>query len=208
MPLMSGGQAVVRALRAEGVEVVFGLPGVQIMHIYDGFFDTPDVRLITVRHEQAAAFMADGYARTTGKPGVALVVPGPGAYNAGAGMATAYAAYPHPEATPVSLNPTGRRNGVGDLSLDAPDDPGQGVLVDDVSWDGTRLASQAESDNRLIYATPELTQDLHLSGVATVKIRVAANREAANLSVWLVSLPITEGGAITDNLIFDFLPSF
>ena len=92
MPMMSGGQAVVRALQAEGVEVVFGLPGVQIMDIYDGFVDSPEVRLITVRHEQTAAFMADGYARTTGKPGVALVVPGPGAYNAGAGLATAYAA--------------------------------------------------------------------------------------------------------------------
>ena len=92
MPIMTGGQAVVRALQAEGVEVVFGLPGVQIMHIYDGFVDSPEVRLITVRHEQTATFMADGYARTTGRPGVALVVPGPGAYNAGAGMATAYAA--------------------------------------------------------------------------------------------------------------------
>ncbi|MFQ5875319.1 MAG: thiamine pyrophosphate-binding protein [Dehalococcoidia bacterium] len=83
MPLMTGGHAVVEALRAEGVEVVFALPGNQIMHVYDGFVDTPDVRLITVRHEQTAAFMADGYARTTGKPGVALVVPGPGAFNAG-----------------------------------------------------------------------------------------------------------------------------
>ena len=92
MAVMTGGQAVVRALRAEGVDVVFGLPGVQIMHIYDGFFDTGEVRIITVRHEQTATFMADGYARTTGKPGVALVVPGPGTYNAGAGMATAYAA--------------------------------------------------------------------------------------------------------------------
>ncbi len=60
---------------------------------------------------------------------------------------------------------------------------------------------RGESDHRLLYVTPELTQDLHLSGVATVSIRVAANREAANLSVWLVSLPIVEGGAITDNLI-------
>ena len=49
MPLMTGGQAVTRALRAEGVEVVFGLPGVQIMHIYDAFFDTREVRLITTR---------------------------------------------------------------------------------------------------------------------------------------------------------------
>jgi acetolactate synthase-1/2/3 large subunit len=89
---MTGGQAVVRALRAEGVDVVFGVPGVQIMHIYDGFFNDPDIRVITCRHEQTTAYMADGYARTTGKVGVALVVPGPGAYNAGAAMSTAYAA--------------------------------------------------------------------------------------------------------------------
>ncbi len=92
MPMMTGGQAVVRALKAEGVEVVFGLPGAQIMHIYDGFYNNPEIRLITCRHEQGTAYMADGYARSTGKVGVALVVPGPGAYNAGAAMATAYAA--------------------------------------------------------------------------------------------------------------------
>ena len=92
MSIMTGGQAVVRALKAEGVEVVFGLPGAQIMHIYDGFYNNPEVRLITCRHEQGTAYMADGYARSTGKVGVALVVPGPGAYNAGAAMATAYAA--------------------------------------------------------------------------------------------------------------------
>lgn len=92
MPQMTGGHAVVRALKAEGVDVVFGLPGVQIMHIYDGFFDDPDIRVITCRHEQTTVYMADGYARSTGKIGVALVVPGPGAYNAGAAMATAYAA--------------------------------------------------------------------------------------------------------------------
>ncbi|MFC1935368.1 thiamine pyrophosphate-dependent enzyme [Chloroflexota bacterium] len=92
MPKMTGGHAVVRALKAEGVEIVFGLPGVQIMHIYDGFFDNPDIRLITCRHEQSTVYMADGYARSTGKIGVALVVPGPGLYNTGAAMATTYAA--------------------------------------------------------------------------------------------------------------------
>ena len=91
MPVMTGGQSVVRALQREGVEVVFGVPGAQIMRIYDGLFDARDIRVITVRHEQAAGFMADGYARTMGKPGVAMVVPGPGAYNVGAALATAYA---------------------------------------------------------------------------------------------------------------------
>ena len=92
MPRMTGGEAVVRALAAEGVEVVFGLPGVQIMHIYDAFYNNPDIRVISCRHEQTTAYMADGYARSTGKVGVALVVPGPGAYNAAAGMSDAYAA--------------------------------------------------------------------------------------------------------------------
>ncbi|PKB65735.1 MAG: hypothetical protein BZY82_07515 [SAR202 cluster bacterium Io17-Chloro-G3] len=92
MPYMSGSQAVIQALRGEGIEVVFGLPGIQIMQIYDALFDVPTMRLITVRHEQTAVYMADGYARSTGKVGVGLVVPGPGVYNAGAALTTAYAA--------------------------------------------------------------------------------------------------------------------
>ncbi|MGE3538431.1 MAG: thiamine pyrophosphate-binding protein [Candidatus Tectimicrobiota bacterium] len=92
MARMSGGEATVQALRHEGVEVVFALPGVQIMGIYDAFYAQPDIRLLTVRHEQTTAYMADGYARVTGKPGVALVVPGPGVQNASAALGTAYSA--------------------------------------------------------------------------------------------------------------------
>jgi acetolactate synthase-1/2/3 large subunit len=92
MAQMTGGEAVIQALRHEGVEVVFGLPGVQIMHIYDAFYGQPEVRIVTVRHEQTTAYMADGYARVTGRPGVALVVPGPGVQNASAALGTAYAA--------------------------------------------------------------------------------------------------------------------
>jgi acetolactate synthase-1/2/3 large subunit len=92
MARMTGGDAVVQALQHEGVEVVFGLPGVQIMHLYDAFHGQEDIRLITVRHEQTTAYMADGYARISGKPGVALVVPGPGVQNASAALGTAYAA--------------------------------------------------------------------------------------------------------------------
>jgi acetolactate synthase-1/2/3 large subunit len=91
MAQMTGGQAVVQALHREGVQVVFGLPGVQIMGIYDAFYGQSDVQLITVRHEQTTTYMADGYARVTGKPGVGLVVPGPGIQNASAGLGTAYA---------------------------------------------------------------------------------------------------------------------
>ncbi|MYC28523.1 MAG: thiamine pyrophosphate-binding protein [Chloroflexi bacterium] len=91
MANLTGAQALIQSLAREGVEVVFGLPGVQIMEIYDALFEQPGIRLITVRHEQSAGYMADGYARTTGRVGVALVVPGPGALNASAAIGTAYA---------------------------------------------------------------------------------------------------------------------
>ena len=91
MAEMTGAQALVRSLAREGVEVVFALPGVQIMHIFDALYDEPSIRLVLTRHEQTAAYMADGYARTTGKPGVCLVVPGPGALNTTAALGTAFA---------------------------------------------------------------------------------------------------------------------
>ena len=91
MPEMSGAQALVGSLARNGVEVVFALPGVQIMDAFDAFYHEPGIRLILARHEQGVAYMADGYARTTGKPGVGLVVPGPGALNTTAALGTAYA---------------------------------------------------------------------------------------------------------------------
>jgi len=90
MTKLSGGEALVKSLVREGVEVVFGLPGVQMYGIIAALRDEPSIRFIVTRHEQATTYMADGYARTTGKPGVALVVPGPGIYNAGGGLSTAF----------------------------------------------------------------------------------------------------------------------
>ena len=91
MAVMTGGEALVGSLAREGVELIFGLPGVQIMDAFDALQREPAIRLVTVRHEQATTYMADGYARSTGKVGVGLVVPGPGALNAAAGLGTAYA---------------------------------------------------------------------------------------------------------------------
>ena len=92
MPQMSGAQALAYQLRSEGVDTVFTLPGVQIMAAFDALHEVrEDVRLIHTRHEQATTYMADGYAKVTGKVGVAMVVPGPGALNATAGLGTAYA---------------------------------------------------------------------------------------------------------------------
>ena len=70
---------------------IFGIPGIQTYGIVAGLRDEPGIRLISTRHEQAATYTADGYARASGKPGVALVVPGVGLYNAASGLATAYA---------------------------------------------------------------------------------------------------------------------
>jgi acetolactate synthase-1/2/3 large subunit len=92
MPTMTGGQALMRSLYLEGVRVIFGLPGVQLYHALDALNDVPGIRLITTRHEQATAYMADGYSRAGGGIGTALVVPGPGLLNATAAMNTAYAA--------------------------------------------------------------------------------------------------------------------
>src|SRR5262249_26106003 len=79
---MTGGQTVVATLRAHDVHVVFGMPGVHNLALYDALCDAPDIRHVVVRHEQAAGFAADGYARATGRPGVAITTAGPGATNA------------------------------------------------------------------------------------------------------------------------------
>ncbi|HEX2185537.1 MAG TPA: thiamine pyrophosphate-binding protein, partial [Chloroflexota bacterium] len=92
MDWMTGGEALVQSLVREGVRVVFGVPGVQLYGALAALRDEPRIRFITARHEQATSYMADGYARTSGEPGVALVVPGPGLLNATAGLSTAYAA--------------------------------------------------------------------------------------------------------------------
>ena len=90
MGKLSGGEALAKSLASEGVEVVFGVPGIQVYGIVAGIRDEPGIRMVTTRHEQATTYMADGYARVSGEPGVALVVPGVGLYNAASGLATAY----------------------------------------------------------------------------------------------------------------------
>ena len=90
MAKMSGGAALAKSLVNEGVEVVFGIAGIQIYGLVAGLRDEPSIRMISTRHEQATTYMADGYARASGKPGVAMVVPGVGLYNAASGLTNAY----------------------------------------------------------------------------------------------------------------------
>ena len=87
---LTGADIFVRSLQEEGVEYIFGYPGGAVLHIYDALYRQEDVQHILVRHEQAATHAADGYARSTGRPGVVIVTSGPGATNAVTGIATAY----------------------------------------------------------------------------------------------------------------------
>lgn len=88
--LLSGGDMLVRALHESGVEYIYGYPGGSLLHVYDAVYKQSAVKHVLVRHEQAAAHMADGYARATGKPGVVMVTSGPGATNTITGIATAF----------------------------------------------------------------------------------------------------------------------
>ena len=88
--ILSGAEILCRALKAEGVEYVFGYPGGAVLVIYDEIYKQESFSHILVRHEQAAVHAADAYSRSTGKPGVALVTSGPGVTNAVTGIATAY----------------------------------------------------------------------------------------------------------------------
>jgi acetolactate synthase I/II/III large subunit len=89
---MTGGQALVQSLKIEGIQTLFALPGIQLDFAFDALWEERDYfRIHHTRHEQATAYMADGFARTTGQIGTCFVVPGPGLLNAAAGLSTAYA---------------------------------------------------------------------------------------------------------------------
>ncbi len=87
---MSGAEIIIESLKREGVEYIFGYPGGVVLGIFDLLHDDKDIKLILTRHEQGAVHAADGYSRSTGKPGVVLVTSGPGATNTVTGIATAY----------------------------------------------------------------------------------------------------------------------
>ena len=91
MAQLKGGQAVIETLRAQGVDTIFGIISTHMMEVYDALYDHRDaIRFISARHEHAAALMADGYSRVSGKPGVCFTSTGPGAANSMGGMGEAY----------------------------------------------------------------------------------------------------------------------
>ncbi len=116
---------------------------------------------------------------------------------------THYLDYPNPDASPVKLYLGKGAPTFGRLSPDKIKKQGKETLVDDYNFSGEELAKSLTSKNRLLYLSSVLTEDLHISGIPTVTINLASSKPAANLSVWLVSLPWNQeiGSKITDNII-------
>jgi X-Pro dipeptidyl-peptidase len=106
---------------------------------------------------------------------------------------TPYPDYPNPDASPVTLHLTAGGIQEGGLSTSPVAGQGHEALVDNFSFSGATLARAEWTNHRLLYTTPELREAVHLSGTARITIRVASSKPAANLSVWLVSLPWLEG---------------
>ncbi|MDO5712506.1 MAG: thiamine pyrophosphate-binding protein, partial [Micrococcales bacterium] len=136
---MTGGQAVVAALAAQGVEVVFGIPGTHNLEIYRHLGDV-GLRHVGSRHEQGAGYAADGYARTTGLPGVAIVTSGPALLNAAAAVGQAYS-----DSVPILVISPGlplRHPGLGNGILHEAKD--QGAAMAAIAAASIRVTTVAE----------------------------------------------------------------
>ena len=116
---------------------------------------------------------------------------------------TPYANYPNPEAKNVTLYLSKGAPKTGGLSFEKQNNQGKETLIDNYSFSGETLAQAEYTDHRLLFVTPPLKENIHLSGISTIKIKLASSKPAANLSVWMVSLPWTESrnSKITDNII-------
>jgi len=116
---------------------------------------------------------------------------------------TAYLDYPNPEAKPVTLFLTEGAPKAGSLNLEKNTSNIKENLIDNYSFSGDALAKAENTNHRLLYVTPKFKEDVHISGLASVTVAIASSKPAANLSVWLVSLPWNEGRRtkITDNII-------
>lgn len=116
---------------------------------------------------------------------------------------TAYADYPNPEASNVSFYLKPGSPATGSLALEKASSNERETLVDNYSFPGSALAQAEYSEHRLLYLSPILKEAVHISGIPRITVKLASNKPAANLSVWLVSLPWSEGrnSKITDNII-------
>jgi acetolactate synthase I/II/III large subunit len=180
MPKLTGGEAIVQSLLAHGVDTLFGLPGVQNDWLYNALYEAGDqIRLIHTRHEQGAAYMALGYALSTGKVGVFNVVPGPGLLNTTAALSTAYATNAKILCLTGQIASTSIGKGYG-LLHEIPDQ--LGILRSLTKW-AARINAPAEAPGLVA----EAFRQLHTGRPRPVGLEVPPDVLAAKVAVDLTA---------------------
>lgn len=193
---MSGGDALAKALVSESTDTVFGIPGVQLDGLTDGMYrEQEQLNLMVPRHEQTTTYMADGYSRVTGEPGVAMVVPGPGVLNAGAGLATAYACSSKVLLIAGTIPSMQVGKGFGSLhEIPAQTETLKGLT----KWTGT--ATRAEEIPELVH---EAYRQMKTGRPRPVALEVAPDLLHAKIDVTIgepikIEKPVVDEKAITD----------
>jgi len=184
---LTGGQALARQLVLEGISDVFGIPGVQLDWAVDGLRQLGNqIHYIVPRHEQTTAYMADGYARSTGRIGTCMVVPGPGMLNAMAGLATAYACNAQVLAIVGNIHSSGIGKGYGLLH----EVRNQSEILGSVTkWHG-----QARAAQEIPGLVREAVRQLRGGRPQPVGIEIAHDLLAASDDIELVQPPAGEDG--------------
>lgn len=184
---LTGGEALVQQLAQEGATHVFGIPGVQLDWAVDALRKAENqIRFVVPRHEQATSYMADGFARTTGKPGVCMVVPGPGVLNAAAGLSTAYACNSPVLCIAGHIHSEGIGRGYGALH----EIKDQGAVLDQVTkWRG-RASTPEEVPGLVRRAYAEMAS----GRPAPVAVEVPYDVLAGSGEVQLAVTPVDEDG--------------
>lgn len=181
----TGGAALARQLVKEGVRHIFGIPGIQLDWAVDGLRQCRnDIEFIVPRHEQATSYMADGYARSTGKAGVCMVVPGPGVLNATAGLSTAYACNSRVLAIAGDIHSSAVGKGIG-LLHEIPNQTG--VLGSVTKWQG-RATSASEIPNLVRNALKVLGEGIP----KPVAIEISHDHFSSEEDISLADVPVDQ----------------
>jgi len=185
---MTGGQALAQQLVREGVTDIFGIPGVQLDWAVEALRQQQDkIRYWVPRHEQATAYMADGYARTTGRIGVSMVVPGPGLLNAMAGLSTAYACNSRVLAISGNIHSSGVGRGYG-LLHEIPNQTQ--ALASVTKWQGSAATPQA-----IPALVREAVKQLRSGRPRPVGIEISHDLLSASADIELIDPPANEDNA-------------
>src|SRR6516162_5701270 len=186
---LTGGQALARQLVREGITDLFGVPGVQLDWAVDGLREVSNrIRYVVTRHEQAASYMADGYARTTGRVGTCMVVPGPGLLNAMSGLATAYACNSKVLAIIGNIHSSAIGKGLGLLH----EVRNQSAILGCV----TKWQAQAKTPAEIAARLREAVSQLNRGRPQPVEIEIAPDVLSATGEVELIDPPTHEDGRI------------